>query len=554
MAGFFAAWIAGAVPKPQDPNGVSARLLAGLLHPFRTKRAVVDTEVRVRSAYAETLRRRLWYFRLRGLGPVIACAGMLLGPASPANGFEALSYRGTVEFDPESASVSAALMIDVPLAGTERSLVFFLNPGLEISKLDGEGVLGHRRIQAAQNPIWNSLEIEFDPQVAGRRLTFEIIYDGSPVFPGDGINRIGPDWIELSADSAWHPILSSLSHPIRADLSLRFPDRRRVVTSGVVRETPQGVRLVSGVPQIDIAFIAARELDRVAAPSLEVFHRGSRPKDIARLIDRAGACRNWLDHRFGPDSRLPPLRFVVTGREESGYARQNYIVLTRIEERELVDLTIFVCHELAHFWSRGAPAGTVENWLNEGFAELISAQAVRDLYGNTAYRAMVAEWMRRAAVAESIWTQVDARRRSHAVQYGKAPLLLHRLESRIGRDAFAELLTRYALDPIDSTQDLLGAIGEISGSEQQRWFLEQLAKPGPFSDPDAGVQNGVGRAADDRQHPSPPCRPDRVSSWPAARGFRAGEEIPKTKRRTCAGLRRALALQSDSEHTRGPGA
>jgi len=405
-----------------------------------------------------------------------------LGFTPPSFALEPLQYRGAVRIHPEAARLSAELTIHVPLAGERDTLRFYLNPGLQVSRLAGPAILRHEHTRVPEGPVWarGVLDVHFDPHLAGEVVVFEIEYDGAPDFPADGINQIAPDWIELSVDSAWHPVLSSLTRELRVDLSLHLSEVFEVVTSGEVENTSTGVRIQSRFPQIDFAFVAARQLGRAQAAGVEVFHRAASDSTLARLIEVAGDCRDWLEQRFGKGPRLPPLRIVVAGRNESGYARDNYVVLSRVENRDALDLTNFLCHEFGHFWSRGAAPGTVENWLNEGFAELISAHAVRDLHGQGSYDRMVRAWNLRAADAGSIWTEDDRRRRAHAVQYAKAPLLLHRLEARIGKPAFAELLSRYALQPINSTPDLLVAIEEIAGPKHRRWFRRQLARPGPL--------------------------------------------------------------------------
>ena len=50
-----------------------------------------------------------------------------------------------------------------------------------------------------------------------------------------------------------------------------------------------------------------------------------------------------------------------------------------------------------------------------------------------------------------MWTAQATTRPSARVSYGKAPLLLHRLEQRVGSDVMDRLLARYMTERIRTT-------------------------------------------------------------------------------------------------------
>jgi len=167
---------------------------------------------------------------------------------------------------------------------------------------------------------------------------------------------------------------------------------------------------------------------------------------------------------------------VIPERKVSGYARKNFISLTNVDDTDEALLTVFLCHELAHFWSSGAKPLTVDNWLNEGFAVLVAAQAGRELFGQDGYEEHLADWSERAAGQPSIWTPSNLERRPFEVNYLKAPLALSRLEEQIGIEPFDRLVVRYMTDPINDSPALLEALEEEAGHEAREWFEALLAE------------------------------------------------------------------------------
>jgi hypothetical protein len=270
-------------------------------------------------------------------------------------------------------------------------------------------------------------------------------------------------------------VLSTLAVPVRARILIDLPPDWVLVSSGEVSRNADRWLLVNTIPQLDIAWAASPSLRTHGDPALRVFHRGLEQDVLAKLVDRTGACRDHLDRRFPEAGSLPELRILVAGRAESGYARKNYVVLSHVGDRSEPDLTEFVCHELAHFWSTGAPPLSVDNWMNEGFAVLISADAVEKLHSSESFAKLLDAWRLRSENAGSIWTADDQSRRSHAVNYAKAPLFLTRLRKCMGRDEFESLLVRYATEPINSTEHLLDAIEDLSGRSLKNWTVRQLS-------------------------------------------------------------------------------
>ena len=389
---------------------------------------------------------------------------------------EPMRYAGDVKIDPASGVIEAEFQIDLPRAGD--NVAFLLSSAFVIDAIDGPDVRAYDSEVMAPGAAWDRVTVQLKSGRESPRTQLRFAYSGSPTMPENGINQISPDWIELSVDSAWHPIIETLDQQLVVDLRVNAPggEQWSFVGSGNAQRTPGGWRYTNDVLQADIAFVLAQDLSHTHKNGFTVFHRSENPNDIETVLSAAVACREYLDAHYGAKRRLPDGAFVVPDRETGGYARKNFIALTRIAGRNEVQLTEFLCHELAHFWSSGAEPLTVENWLNESFAVFMAALAVREMFGVESFTKLVEDWRNRSREQGSIWTIGNQKRRSYEVNYKKGPLALNRLMQRIGHNAMGRLLVEYANRPVNTTPDLLEALEYVTDPGVRRWFTAVLGE------------------------------------------------------------------------------
>ncbi len=404
-----------------------------------------------------------------------SCAILLFLLTLTVQAEDLLQYGGTVRIDPAASSIAAEITVAVP---TEIDIPteFLLNGQFAIQSITGAGVTNFEVTPMAPGADWNrvSLQRKIDADQASRVIKF--VYAGKPKFPENGINQISEDWIELSVDTAWHPVVAAIDHQLQVDLNIQLPGTWAVVSSAESEPREDGFRLVNNIPQSDIAFIAAKQLDVYRVPGFELFHDEQSQATITTVLDAARRCRWYLNTWFGQSDPLPDASMVITDRKEGGYARKNFIALTRVANRTAEDLTGFLCHELAHYWSSGAKPLTVDNWLNESFAVYVSARATRAFFGESAWESRLEDWTERSEGQGSIWTADDQSRRSFEVNYKKGPLILSQLEQEIGSVAFERLLKRYMTDPIDTTPALLDVLEEEAGPSARDWLVSRLGE------------------------------------------------------------------------------
>ena len=417
--------------------------------------------------------------RLRRTGAlVVACAALACSrapSASPNPDAATPLYEGTATIDPATGTLHGDWRISFArTARTTDSATFLLNDALTVSRISGSEVLGY---STSQEPDLTRIRVRLGPAPTRAATVIHVEYSGSPRFSADHINGISAQWVELGLDSFWLPIFADLAHTFRSEVRVVLPAGWDAVSSGTTTRSGDTLTLASSTPSIDIAFSASPAFARAGGDSVTIHHAGAAEAVVARTLATARSCVRYLDAMYGAAHPLPPIELVLAPRDGPGYARRNYIVITRVADTSAVPLGRFVCHELAHNWSSGASASGPDNWLNEGFAEFVSARFIRATSGDSAYAAIVDRWKARSAGLPPVWTPNSKGRPPARTSYAKAPYLLARLEDRVGNAPMNEILRRFMMHPeTRTTPAVIDVIYEVAGAETGAWFRDELAK------------------------------------------------------------------------------
>jgi hypothetical protein len=387
-------------------------------------------------------------------------------------------YRGTVTIDPASGHLSANWTIDVLHDSTEP-VTFYIRDTLGNITASGPSLRSSdvQKVSGFQD-FWGITITLEEPSSAGPRQV-QLAYDGIliPEPMGNRINTISEDVIELNVDSFWFPIDAAFSRMIATDLTVHVPGAWKGISTGTVTSDADGIKIRNTSPRIDIAFTLAEDPRVETTEHYEIFDLRPDGKGLQELKKTADACYTELNTSYGAHNPLQRGKFVITTRNESGYARTNYIVLTDIGDTTPERLTQFICHEFAHYWSQGADFGTVENWLNEAFAEYTALEAVRNILGEDAYSLQIGRFEKQIAdqTLPPIWREGDTARGPYLVQYRKAPLLITRFAQDIGREKVLAIIRAFWRQHIRTTPKLLEIIETEAGLEARQTFTRYLA-------------------------------------------------------------------------------
>jgi hypothetical protein len=393
-------------------------------------------------------------------------------------------YQARISPDPETGTLEAAWTISFVPAEGVGSVSLLLARGLEIRFLEGEGVAGYREDPFDFVPDWRQVVVELKEARPAGPVTVEIEYGGVPALPVSRINQIAPEWVELSVDSGWHPFFAGFDQQMRGELEVLLPATWVISAPGAVTFREDRWVIRNELPQIDVAFLGAPGLNRAAGDRVSVLHRGAGPAVVDAVGEAGASCAAYLNERFGGDAPLPHTTLVLSDRPANAYARLGHIVLSQVDPDDRANLSRFLCHELAHFWTMGADPMSVHHWMSEALAEYVAGRYVRERFGPEVFDVLVEQWARAGRGHGPVWTDGMTGRSSDVIMYRTAPYLLSLLEERIGEETFDRFLERYMIRDVATTQELLGHLEEVAGAEVARWFRELLAgEPPDFTSP-----------------------------------------------------------------------
>ena len=391
-------------------------------------------------------------------------------------------FTGALEIDPQAGTLAADWTITV-IEPQLESITYLLNRSYEDIRVGGD-VTGYELVEAEifDQQIWN-IVIQLKP-ASGVHRKINISYGGEllPEPMENRINTISPDKVELTVDSLWHPFDGRFTEQVTADFRVDIPGEWTGVTNGSAELDVDGGWRFSTAPGLDIPVTLLGKFRKTDAPGYVIYDTRETSDSLPELVESTAACTSYLNDRFGDVDPLPEAKIVVHDREQSGYSRKTLIALSKISGRDKSRLMQFICHELAHYWSMRGAANTVENWLNETFADYVALMAVREHMGQDVFESFLARYRQQldeAGDLPPIWTPENQERGPYLVQYRKGPLALATLEERLGRDLFAQFVHRYMTEEIATTPALLEALEDVAGADARAQFEMDLAQTGP---------------------------------------------------------------------------
>ena len=388
-------------------------------------------------------------------------------------------YQGTLKIEPATGYMDASWLITVNNPGTAKR-TFYVRDTLNKPTISGSAVTESEIEKVAGFDDFWAMHVTLERPPTGKPQQFQISYSGVllPEPLPNKINSITPDVVELNVDSFWFPMDASFSKLLSADLTIDIDGDWQGISTGQVTTTSGQIRVHNADPRLDIAFTLARNPKVISTDNFTIFDLRPEAIGIEALTQQANACTRELNALFGNQNKLPTGKLVVTERNESGYARENYIVLTDIGKSSPTALTLFLCHEFAHFWASGADFTGVENWLNEALAEYSALLAVRTIFGEEAYDEFLQKFEKQIAgeTLPPIWQDGITARGPYLVLYRKGPLAIAAFEKRYGREQTAQIIRQFFNQQDKTTPTLLEIVGDVSGEEAAAYFRELLAK------------------------------------------------------------------------------
>lgn len=370
-------------------------------------------------------------------------------------------YDLEVNILPEQRMLEATLnlYIDSDLV-QEGQLELLLNRDAQIEhiKADPPAEIEIEELDQARNKIILNLPGIREDQVAVRIThTLEIPKNHQ-------VNRITEEWVELNIDSFWMPLISGFPR-FNYEMKLSIDPSFTVMTGDIKEEIQQDRHMiVSRLPRLNISFSAAREFYSVEGDLVKVsaVNPNTKIDSVKMIADRAMTFLN--EYIEEPKDFNFKRKVIISPREEVGYSRKNYVVLSDIKNESALSLAGFLCHEFAHYWFSEAVLSSKHHWLTESFAEYLSMIFIREKYGQGEFERDIEEKIKRIEGDKKALADYDGRP-SHLAMYFKGPLILYQFEQYIGEENFRLLINGFVDRSISTNEELYHLVDSLFGKE-----------------------------------------------------------------------------------------
>lgn len=409
--------------------------------------------------------------QINGLIYICLLATVVYGQSGQKNthwsGLKITHYDLDLRITPAQSKVDASLTIDYTASAGQDTVEFLLTDQFKISH-SSSSVKSRTENGPTEKP-WTGLQrIRFyfpRPLRRGDRVRFDFRYAGrlNPAKLQWKQDSISPEWIELSLNSMWFPMLDGLRTPLTAEARVSgLSGRMRLVSSGKSMRKGNIWLVRNTNPQVDIVLAASPVFDYLKSGAFEVYSAALKAPATEILKEVGPKCVAYFNDLFGGVKRLSSAKVVISPRtDHGGYARQGLVVLFDNKGQSRLESVMFVCHEFAHFWWNTADDDGMERWLDESLAEFSTMRFVRDHIDIRDYAALIEDKSKRAARSSPVIT--GGKRPEHVAMYQRGPLVLSRLEERIGPKMMDGLLIRLAGKKRLDTSEFLNELERTAG-------------------------------------------------------------------------------------------
>lgn len=321
-----------------------------------------------------------------------------------------------------------------------------------------------------------AIKISFNENISeNESVDFIFKYSGYlDITSPSGVNRLTSNWIELGLYTPWFPLTANFE-PSLFNVCINIENGYNVINS-----KPQGDNLIlyQKNPNFDCTILASKYFkcikSIVGEIPIEIYYTDDKYKNMAYQINEISTKAIEKYIQFGTVA-TEKYSIVIAPREcGGGYCRSGLIVVAPKDEFEdNIDYFKFIAHELAHIWWNKANTTSWEDWLNESFAEYSSLIAIRDNFKQEDFNKIINSYEEKLKNLPPIKNLNRDDENAYNVLYIKGALILHKLEDRIGKENFIELLKKIHIHKINTTKKFLDELENINNKEL-RDFVDRL--------------------------------------------------------------------------------
>ena len=394
-------------------------------------------------------------------------------------------YDLDLSFDPVEQFLNVEGQMNIPVMNdTTHQIEFYLHRQLDIIDLR---LNGKRNFDLHKDPS----EIRYMPEATRyvlitpgtikKEVALSFQYSGViSEWPEWSASVIGEEWTEMSCYFPWYPSHKQF-RPFTYEVDIRTVKDYRYFVMGQKKESKDMISFISPFPTNDIVVCASKELKAVNRKLDDFTFQLAYTTLSDTLIDTLSADVDDILTTFNQwfPGNESSICLVESMREKGGaYARTGGMYLSGFNKTSYFEsrkgYMRYLSHEISHLWWYRASSNSWEDWLNEGFAEYSALMIIRDKYGQDYFLDWIEKKKQEMEDTGPIWECDRNGRDAYAILYSKAPVLLHQLEQKTGKNEFKELMRLMLEKEVSDTEQFLHLLGEQQGRDKREWFKALL--------------------------------------------------------------------------------
>lgn len=377
-----------------------------------------------------------------------------------------------------------------------KDVVFYLHKQFSIKEVNGRLVSGFHfdregKSPASYLPQGRPVTIQFSRRLRKEEsTTLHFVYEGVITeWPSWSANVITKEWVEIGLYLPWFPYNEEYGD-FTFKVKVKIDPQYQVCSYGQAKKSGPVWTVCWNNPTNDIVIMASKEMKSITLHEqdllVNVYYVTLQEKTAKQMAEDLYATMTLFKSWFG-GNKSNAISLVESARERGGgYARRGLIVLGGLNDQMYFEkketYVRYLSHEVAHLWWQGASNVSWEDWMNEGFAEYSAMLVVRELFGREAFERRLSDKVANIQSTTPIWgfnrndrSTQEKRDEIEKILYSKGPMLLNKLEVKIGKENFIELCRSLFANNISTTDGFLEILGSLEGDEVKIWF-ETLLK------------------------------------------------------------------------------
>lgn len=386
-------------------------------------------------------------------------------------------YDVHARFNAENGDFNADVTVTLPPAEL-KDPAFLFGGQVTVDSVD-VGAGGTSRVDPVDKPLrgLKLVTLQFD-KAPTKPVKVRFRYHGSVNADRDE-PAFTPTGVELRLEHFWLPVRRDLGlfFTVRAKLE-GMPEGVTVVAQNKFIQRGTTLEVNRTVPDNDLPVAGVRGMTKQVTEYVEFYTAIPNDPLAMHMFKHAQGSAEFFAKQFGP---LPePLRVVVTPRLSGGaYARRHWIAISSFPlgaptpPYDPLTVARTIAHENYHAWLAAPEGGGENHWIAESLAEYSAIRYLEVGYNEADAHHLLTRKIKPALEGGSMLTPD---RPSRAALYQKGPLLLSRLEQRIGRDRLDKIL--YRPDRPRSTPEFMALLQAVAGEAVANDFRQQLIQTG----------------------------------------------------------------------------